>query len=349
MRSDHYKLIPFFVSIGLAMRTKVVSVEPDETWKKEEFYYNGTASKFLSYDVVTEKFCFKQGEISIEVSFDQFLYGVRAFNQKSSERVLQLYQFINQQKLDSQDTLSKHLIKLKLSENAPDGGLLLITRKGKFKQILSSLSIDDQKFSDLISIKEARWNKRNNDFDYVDISRVKNLRSTPLVLVADYNEFGSISKFIEKYPNITSVVFDDAGDHAKKFTSSQFDRFKSGFLSLPQFRDLYFILDESDMEMKHFFENLVSDILPVHFWMVTPADMNESFIPNKIELSMCQEINQTPFNISQTCFQELFQHEYYDLIFPIFNEFRVFIKRWNSFYDPGKIDYFRRGSFRRIP
>jgi hypothetical protein len=337
-KSDHYKLIPFFVSIGLAMRAKTSNIEPNETWKKEEFYYNGNFSKFLSYDVSTAKFCLKQGIKSIEVSYDELLYGARAYNQKSYERVKQLYEFINQQKLDNQDTLSKHLIKLNLGENSPDGGLLLVTRKGKFKQILGSLLIDDKKLTDLIDIKETKWNKRISDFEYVDLSRIKNTKSKPLVLVADYNDFGSISKYIEKYPHITSVVFDDASDFVTKFKSSQFDRFKSQFLGLPQFRDLYFVLNESDIENKNFFESLVSDTIPVYNWMTTVADINDNFIPNKIEISLCEEINQNPLSVSQMCFHDLFKHNYFELIFPIFNEFRTFVKRWNSFYNLDKIE-----------
>jgi hypothetical protein len=162
----------------------------------------------------------------------------------------------------------------------------LVTRKGKFKQILSSLLIDDKKLTDLIDIKETKWNKKINDFEFVDLSRIKNVKSKPLVLVADYNDFGSISTFIEKYPHITSVVFDDASDFINKFKSSQFDRFKSRFISLPEFRDLYFVLNDSDIENKNFFESLVSDIIPVYNWMTTSADMNENFFPNKIEVSL---------------------------------------------------------------
>ena len=336
-KSEHYKLIPFFVSIGLAMRSKISSIEPNETWKKEEFYINGSASKFLYYNVITSKFCLKQGVKQIEISFDEFQYGVKTYNPESHERVKQLYEFIKQQKLDKQDTLSKHLIKLNLGENSPDGGLLLVTRKGKFKQILSSLLVDDKKLTDLIDIKETKWNKGINKFEFVDLSRIKNIMSKPLVLVADYNDFGSISTFIEEYPHITSVVFDDASDFIKKFKTTQFDRFKTHFLSLPEFRDLYFVLNESDIENKNFFQSLVSDIIPVHNWMTTSADINDSFEPNLINVSLVNNINQVPFSVSRACFQELLSNGFIDIILPFYNEFKDFIKRWNSFYDKDDI------------
>lgn len=330
----HYKLIPTFVSIGLAMRTKVKTIFPTKEWGNELFYYKSNPVKFEYYDVESDLLYLKQATKSVSVRQSDFWVYSKAYNNQSKARVDELIAFLNQQKLDKKDSLSKHLEKLCLNENELDGGVLLVTRKTKFREIIKSFKIDDKKIIDLINIEETKWNKINADFEYVSISNSNSKQRKPLVLVTGYDEFGSISKFIKEYPHITSVVFDDAGENIHKFNSSNFDRFKRDFIASTQFRDLYFVLDETALELKSFFENLVSDILPVYNWMSSSADINENFVPNNIYISLCRDLTRTPYSISQECFKELYRHNYFNLVFPIFNQFRDFVKRWNSFYDP---------------
>ena len=337
-KSDHYKLIPIFVSIGLAMRTKVKTIYPSKEWKNELFYYKNSEVKFEFYDVDSDVLYLKQSRKTITTNQNDFWVYATAFNNQSKARVNELISFLKQQKIQKDVLLSNYLEKLNFSENDLDGGVLLVTRKTKFREIVNSFKIDDKRLIDLLNIKETKWNQKKADFDYVDLSRINNPKSKPLVLVADYNDFGNISKFTEKYPHITSVVFDDASDYIQKFKSLQFDRFKTHFLSLPQFRDLYFVLEEADIESAKFFESLVSDLIPVYNWMPTFTDINDSFEPNSLKVSLANNINQVPFDTSRECFQELFCNGYIDVILPYFKEFKEFIKRWNSFYDDEDIE-----------
>jgi hypothetical protein len=334
--SDHYKLIPVFVSIGLAMRTKIKTISPSKDWQSVQFIYDGSYVKFSYLDVQSDRVYLSTGTgfKNPPPKLNDFKYAAKTYNSTGAKTVFELINYIGQQKLSKEDTLSMHLSKLNIGENELDGGVLLVTRKTKFREIVKSFKIDDKKIIDLINIEETKWNKDNADFDYVSISKSNSKQSKPLVLVTGYDEFGSISTFIKEYPHITSVVFDDAGENIKKFNSSSFERFKKDFIALTQFRDLYFVLDETDLEHKSFFENLVSEIIPVHNWMSSSADINEDYVPNKIDITLCRDRDQTPYSISKECFKELYRHNYFDIIFPIFNQFRDFVKRWNSFYDP---------------
>jgi hypothetical protein len=335
-RSFQYKLIPVFVSIGLAMRTKITTILPSKDWETVQFIYEGSYVNFSHFDLLSEMIFLSTGTgyKKPPIKLNYFKHLAKPYNSKGINTISELINYINQQKLLIEDTLSMHLSKLNLFENELDGGVLLVTRKTKFKEIIKCLKIDDKKIIDLIRIEETKWNRDTADFDYVCISSSKSKKCKPLVLVTGYDEFGSVSKFIKRYPHITSVVFDDASENINKFSSASFDRFRKDFINLPQFRDLYFVLDESDLEHKSFFENLVSEIIPVYNWMSSSADINEDFVPNKIDITLCRDHIQTPYSISKECFKELYRHNYFDIIFPIFNQFRDFVKRWNSFYDP---------------
>jgi hypothetical protein len=337
--SDHYKLTPIFVAIGVAMRTQVNHVTPNEKWKKEKFIYNGTYVQFEKFDLDSNLIYLKGGTKSFSDNANYFKYSARISNSESKARIDELINYIESESLAASITLNKHLLKLKTGEYNLQGGVLVITRKGKFKEILKSFRIDDKGLSELMDIRVTKWNSTSEKYSYPSVFGIAESSTQPIVLVAGYDEFGAVNDFIKEFPHISTVVFDDAADFKEKFYSSQFDRFKDKFMNSNQFRDAYFIMDETDLDKQDFIEGLVKDLIPVYSWMSTFADINDSFKPNLLKVSLVNNIKQVPFNVSRECFQELLSIGYIDLIFPFFKEFKDFVKRWNSFYDVENIEF----------
>jgi hypothetical protein len=337
--SDYYKLTPIFVAIGVGMRTQVNVVKPNEKWKNENFIYNGTYVQFEKFDLDSNLIYLKSGTKSFSDNANYFKYSARNSNLGSKARIDELINYIESESLEASITLNKHLLKLKTGEHNLQGGVLVITRKGKFKEILNSFRIDNKRLSELMDIRVTKWNSNSEKYSYPSVFGIAESSSQPLVLVAGYDEFGAVNDFIKEFPHISSVVFDDSADFKQKLNSSKFDRFKDKFIDSDQFRDAYFIMDESDMDKRDFIEGLVKDLIPVYSWISTFADINDSFELNSLKFSLVNHIKQVPLNVSRECFQELLSNGYIDLIFPFFKEFMGFVKRWNSFYDVEHIEH----------
>jgi hypothetical protein len=330
--SAHYKLLPFYVVLALYKKeiidTKdVLDLEHINDNKGSSFYMNGSLCRLKYFDFETEKIVVKTAT-SNEVHFDleTFLYmtnGKESLRDEVRNNLLRS-RLQNDQSIDGLLSYKRTIRKSNLNS-----GVIIFTQKSKFESLLRVLKIGGGYLTESVHVKKAVWIRQTERYRYDQISIFNN--DAPLILVANYQDTGALPAFQMEFPNLNTVVFDDADSNWEKITSILpiYQNYLDG--TEPLLRDVYLISGAADVTRYYSLKSECDG----HYWLTTDIGDDEN---KHRELSIYGvdtgiELIATLRKLKQSL-RGLYDFGLVEYLKPLYSKATEIENRVRSFYDP---------------